>query len=421
MFFYFLVSYQRLSPNFTENVKCYSVWQEIAPQLDHWIILLDRVISDEFDTTLPENEERPVLKSPKQATIFFSSVAALWLFAAGLSTHLEAHRHGKQATRGNTQAAAEEGESLTLSQQAAALKQKVDEDPKNTVSRLKFARQLLTEGAETRSGGLLMSALKEYQEVLELQPSNTEAMVSIAKLCLEQGIFDKAADYYRRYLNEQPEDLQARTDLGLALIQMELPEDAIAELDKVLAKRGEFFPALLAMALAKRMQGDIPGAKVVAQKALASAPNEEGKMVVDKFLARLDKPQQEHDHEHSGKPTGAAHASDHPLPDSTNTERAQIAPVTAPAEDQTLSPAMAVERFFRGHSIVGRKVTRISWPSGKSARVEVRDFPVQAMPEFARRKFEATIQGLLAGVVEVEEIELVDADTGVELLRVSKP
>jgi hypothetical protein len=77
-----------------------------------------------------------------------------------------------------------------------------------------------------------------------------------------------------------------------------------------------------------------------------------------------------------------------------------------------------LQDFFKYHEIVGPKYDK-SYPGrDDSLIVEVNDFPVSAMPPFARQKFEENIkQALLKSHYRV--LVLVDSVSKEELLKIS--
>ena len=52
-------------------------------------------------------------------------------------------------------------------------------------------------------------ATKEYQEALELMPGNSYIYVNLGNVCYRQMNYVKAAEYYRRSLDSDPQNGQA--------------------------------------------------------------------------------------------------------------------------------------------------------------------------------------------------------------------
>ena len=84
------------------------------------------------------------------------------------------------------------------------------------------------------------------------------------------------------------------------------------------------------------------------------------------------------------------------------------------------SPAVLVNNFFRTHPILAPKVTKISWPNAKTARIELDNFPIEQMPEFARMKFEEKIDELVSNLPEGITIELYDITKNKTVLSKTK-
>jgi hypothetical protein len=98
-------------------------------------------------------------------------------------------------------------------------------------------------------------------------------------------------------------------------------------------------------------------------------------------------------------------------------------PAAAPAKGATFKET--VENGLRAHSILGPRISDIAWPTATTARVSVKGFPMDAMPEFARNLFRARLETVLDdaktahSVSDETAIELVDAESGKTMERVT--
>jgi tetratricopeptide (TPR) repeat protein len=177
---------------------------------------------------------------------------------------------------------------------------------------------------------------------------------------------------------------------------------AIGEYRRIIAANPPFVQAHYNLGVALHQVGDDEGALAAFRTAREVATDAGVRERIDRVVAEL-------------QPTAAAAAPD-AVPSSGPAAGGE------PAADSTRAAGSAfqesVERFFRTHEIVGAKVVRVEWPAPLRGRVVVRDFPMAAMPPFARTKFtsrvtealrEAKRAGATAGTVEVA---IVDAATG---------
>lgn len=247
----------------------------------------------------------------------------------------------------------------------------------------------------------LSEAAKSFEHVLGREPENLEALRSMGNISYDQNKPDIALEYYRKYLALRPNDPEVMTDMGtMYLSQREIPK-AIDTYKKVLEANPTFFQAQFNLAIAYRGAGDHAASIAAMEKARDLAP-EDAKPQIEQLIARSKAEPA------PAAPTGAA---------------APPAPTAGPAVQPAAAIATGtfqedVEAVFRQHQMVGPKLDRIEWPEARAARVVVRDFPMEAMPPFARQMFADRIG---AGVKAARErhkedaalkIELVDAASG---------
>ncbi len=317
--------------------------------------------------------------------ILFSATLGLWISAVLLSDYLADGSLGDKplAKRGTTEEATK-----PLTGALESLEKRVQALPEDEDARIVFARALAEEGRKAKDGALIMRSVQEFANVLERSPNNAEALLALATICLESGVLDKAAIYYQRYLAIRPDDDKAHVDYSLALIQLGSSEQAISELQPVLARSPNLFPARFALALALRVGGKIDEARKAAEAARAVAPDQAGQEAVDGFVNSLKE-----------------------LPE-------EVAPAVPTVSNETTSPATTVENFFRNHPIVGPKVRKVLWPEANRVQIVVADFPVEQMPPFAKEKFVSNIKNTIAGVGGGIDVEIVDEASGNQLLAV---
>ncbi len=140
------------------------------------------------------------------------------------------------------------------------------------------------EGAEA-----LMGVVQRYREILKEDPNNKEALLSIAELAFQGGLLDKAQNYYERYLVVAPDDIRAKTNYSLTLVQIGEVKKAVSLLNEITKNNPTVFQPFLTLAVAEQAQGNISNAEIAAKKALKLAPDAEGKQLIEKFLSSLSK------------------------------------------------------------------------------------------------------------------------------------
>jgi tetratricopeptide (TPR) repeat protein len=269
--------------------------------------------------------------------------------------------------------------------------------PNHAASNLAERDNTQTTPSSTPSSEVI-AKLEESLKQLQADPNNIDALLELANISFEGGVFDKAVDYLERAAKLIPETdsrfEKVNTDIALASLQLGRTERSIAILEKLLTKNSELFPARLALALSLKMNKQIEEATKVANIALAKAPDEEAKAVVNRFLAEIN------------NPITPPSKEDTPLP-----------PLKSNISPEEMSPGILVQSFFKNHPIIGPKVKSITWSDAQTAVISLADFPVEAMPPFAKAKLETSIQETFAKLSEKITIKLVDDGTKQTLIE----
>lgn len=81
-----------------------------------------------------------------------------------------------------------------------------------------------------------MDDIVQYRMRVEKDPKDVEAMAALGNANLALKRFDHAKDWYERALKVDPARTEIRMDLAIALRFLGKTDDAIAELNRVLAK-----------------------------------------------------------------------------------------------------------------------------------------------------------------------------------------
>jgi tetratricopeptide (TPR) repeat protein len=187
------------------------------------------------------------------------------------------------------------------------------------------------------------------------------------------------------------------TDLGTMFLSARQSEKAINVYETVLKDDPSFFQAQFNLGIAYRAAGDSDRALKELQRAREVATDDLTRGRVDQLLAHL-----------AGQPEGAAPGS---------APAAPAALGAAPAAQATGIQA-EIEKVFRTHPIVGAKLDRIEWTDDRSAKVLLRQFPMDGMPAEIRKQFTDRIQSKIKEskdrnqVTDTVRIELVDSGSG---------
>ncbi len=232
-------------------------------------------------------------------------------------------------------------------------------------------------------------AKEAFQHVIELAPDDPDALRGLANLHYDRDEYAEAIAAYEKYLAKRPDDLSARTDLGTMYFYAGDAPRALAVYRDVLARDPKFVQAHVNLGVTLHQQGDDQGARAELETARDLATDDAIRRRIETMLAGLG----------GGPPTAGG---------------------PAPTPFQS-----AVEQAFRNHPIMGPKIVRFQWTGPATGRVEMRDFPMDAMPPAVREKFAARLAEEIRtaqdkyGVTDPVKVELADAASGAVMATVT--
>lgn len=118
----------------------------------------------------------------------------------------------------------------------------------------------------------VMAEVQSLQQRIARNPKDLAALVAMGGLEMQAQKFDKAADYLQRALALDPGNPDVRTDYANALHENGRDLDALAQVDKVLAARADFPPALYTKGLVLAAIGRRTDAAATLRRFLQKAP-----------------------------------------------------------------------------------------------------------------------------------------------------
>ena len=240
----------------------------------------------------------------------------------------------------------------------------------------------------------LTDAAASLKHVLEREPDNTDVLRTLGNIAFDQEQADAAIGYYQRYLKLKPDDLSVQTDLATMYLASGKAEQAMQAYEAVLKTNPSFFQAQFNLAIAYRSLGDNEKMLAALEKARSLATDDASRNQVDQLLARAKG--------QPGPTAGGAPAAE------------AAAPAAAPAGTFQAD----AESVFRSNPILGPKVQRIEWSGAESAKVYLRDFPIDQMGDSMREMFADRMRGRIKEKKQAHQIaaptkfELVDEPSG---------
>jgi len=276
------------------------------------------------------------------------------------------------------------------------------------------------------------ASIDSYQHVLKLAPDDEDAIRGLGNVYYDQQKFPEAAAQYEHYLAKHPDDPSTRTDLATTYLYQRQFDRAVSAYQEVIKAHPDFLQAHFNLGLAYEAMGKREEAMKSLATARGLATDEQTRGQIDRVTAQL-KGEAGTARMAEGPPSAAANPAGATTQPGANP--APAAPGGAAAAGGVGSAAAAgggagsaaaqgtdfksaVEAALRAHSILGPKISAIEWPAPTQALVRVANFPMQAMPEFARNLFHARLETILDDAKTrfptgaETSIDLVDASSG---------
>lgn len=242
----------------------------------------------------------------------------------------------------------------------------INDSPRSYNTRLKFAYKLLEDGEPNL-------AKQQFGQAINLKEDDPSSLGPFARLSFDAGEFELAYNAYQKYILLAPDDRQAKVEFGLAAIQIGLIEQSLKIFESLLDTDPKSFQAKLGYALALFLAGDKAKLEVQLQEARALSPGEEGMSQIAVLEEKL----------------------------------------------KTISTSQPIEEFFARHIIIGPKITRTA-KEKSTFYVFVNDFPMSAMPDFAKAKFEQSVKEAIDNDGSISSVKIVDEASNQELATLGK-
>ena len=311
------------------------------------------------------------------AFTFFAlgATVLIWTLGVSLTNYISDQPSREHKRNSHAQTQADSPEAL-IKEEIKKLSSELEKKPDDQALRLQLANLLFEGGIRLGNSTFLKDSVGFYHEVLVSNPKQKEALMGLASLSLHVGAADKAKEYYERYLVEDPNDKSAQANLALAIGRAGDTPKAIKLLDKLLKEDKNFVIALVTKGLLLKEQGKVDEAV----KLFTEAESLEKNPVL---LARIKELKE-----------GGANAE---IPEHVNIKD--------------------IENYFTTNKVLGPKFVSIA-SDNKIVTVNLKDFPIEQMPEFAKAKVINSVKQLL-DKSDYTSLIMQDEKTKKELLNIN--
>lgn len=239
----------------------------------------------------------------------------------------------------------------------------------------------------TQDAHYLADAVQPLEQVVSNYPEHAYALRMLGNIYYQLEQPAKAISLYERYLALHPDDANVITDMATQLMMVERYEDAIAAYERALAIFPNLHTALYNMSIAYARMDRGEDAK--------------------QARARADAVEEQHGHQ-KAPVVKVSRLPDGVTPSNPQTSGAESAAGAPAHSDFGIYGPLAL--FFANHEIVGPKMTDFQITDDKAILV-VRNFPMEAMPPFARQAFDEKVKQHLSDAGPAAALDIRDADS----------
>ncbi len=151
-----------------------------------------------------------------------------------------------------------------------------------------------TQGAPT------MRDVTPFQEAVDANPSDARARLQLANVLQDNGAYERAAEEYRKYLQSNPRDPDARVDLGICFYQLSFADSAgsgrylamaKAEMEQAHRDTPTHQPAVFNLGVVLLRMGDLQGSNNWFKEAVRLNPSSDLGRRAQQLLTQHTMPQ----------------------------------------------------------------------------------------------------------------------------------
>ena len=119
----------------------------------------------------------------------------------------------------------------------------------------------------------LVNQINDLEKRVAANPNDMQSLLTLANVCQDGRFFDKAIVQYRKYLEKNPRDVNARVDMGICYVETSSLEEARKEMEMALKYDSKHVAAHFNLGIVTLRGGKVKEANEWFKKTIALAPN----------------------------------------------------------------------------------------------------------------------------------------------------
>jgi tetratricopeptide (TPR) repeat protein len=129
-----------------------------------------------------------------------------------------------------------------------------------------------------------MNEIKTLEDKVSANPEDSQALLQLANLKHDSGMFEVAIINYKTYLEKNPSDADARVDMGVCYFSLKNYNEAISEMKKAIQYSPKHQLAYINLGIVSVSAGSLDEAKKFWQKAVDLDPGSENGLKAKELL-----------------------------------------------------------------------------------------------------------------------------------------
>jgi tetratricopeptide (TPR) repeat protein len=129
-----------------------------------------------------------------------------------------------------------------------------------------------------------MNEIKALEDKVSANPEDSQTQLQLANLKHDSGMFESAIINYKKYLETNPSNADARVDMGVCYFSLKNYSEAIAEMKKAIQYNPEHQLAYINLGIVYMSSGSLDEAKKSWQKAVELNPGSENGLKAKELL-----------------------------------------------------------------------------------------------------------------------------------------